>query len=82
MDLETVLINNIHIPYLLCWYRLRRGVKTHSYFINHSLTQGSLINNLFVNILDMITRAMKDINSKKYKNKIIIVYYLGLFSKA
>lgn len=32
MDLETILINNTHIPYLLCWYD---GIKTYSYCINN-----------------------------------------------
>jgi hypothetical protein len=59
MDLETILINNVHIPYLLCWYN---GVKTYSYFINNLN-----LNQLENNILDMEERAMKDICRKKYK---------------
>src|SRR6266550_2393970 len=56
MDLETVLVDNKHIPYLLCWYD---GLKSHSYFTN------SLKSN---DILNMIYLAMKDIDKKKYKN--------------
>jgi DNA polymerase elongation subunit (family B) len=72
MDLETILINNVHIPYLLCWYDgTLKG--SYSYFIkNLNLSQ------LEDNILDMITRAMLDINRKKYKGYRI---YLHNFAK-
>jgi len=66
MDLETVLINNIHTPYLLCWYD---GNKSFSYFINSFKPK---------DILDMIKNAMIDINKKKYKNYKI---YLHNFAK-
>jgi len=72
MDLETILINNIHIPYLLCWYD---GVKTYSYFIKNLSPKLSQLED---NILDMVTRAMRDINKKKYKNYKI---YLHNFAK-
>jgi hypothetical protein len=71
MDLETILINNIHVPYLLCWYD---GVKTYSYFINNlKLFQ------LEDNILDIVIRAMKDINRKKYKGYRIYLHYFAKF---
>jgi len=70
MDLETLIINNIHIPYLLCWYD---GYRTHSYFINNFK-----VSQFEDNILDMVKRAMKDINRKKYKGYII---YLHNFAK-
>jgi len=70
MDLETILINNIHIPYLLCW---SDGIKTYSYFIKDlNLSQ------LEDNILNMVTKAMEDINRKKYKGYRI---YLHNFAK-
>jgi len=75
MDLETILINNTHIPYLLCWYdgALAFGKGSYSYFIkNLNLSQ------LEDNILDMINRAMLDINRKKYKGYRI---YLHNFAK-
>jgi hypothetical protein len=83
MDLETILINNVHIPYLLCWYD---GVKTYSY-LAPQLSESHLcakrrhnlkFNQLEVNILDMVERAMKDICRKKYKGYRI---YLHNFAK-
>jgi hypothetical protein len=70
MDLETILINNVHVPYLICWYD---GTKIYSYFIKNLL-----IGELEDNILDMINRAMKDICRKKYKGFRI---YLHNFAK-
>jgi hypothetical protein len=70
MDLETILINNVHVPYLLCWYD---GIETYSYFINNFK-----VSQLEDNILDMVTRAMKDINRKKFKGFSI---YLHNFAK-
>src|SRR4029077_15478276 len=70
MDIETILINNIHIPYLLCWYD---GHTTYNYFIK-SLLEKDLDNN----ILDMIKRLMKDLNIKKYDNYNV---YFHNFSK-
>nr|YP_010146944.1 hypothetical protein K4014_mgp23 [Cyclocybe aegerita]QQP21453.1 hypothetical protein [Cyclocybe aegerita] len=58
MDLETIVINNKHVPYLLCW---SDGKITKSYFIES-------LNNKEKNILNMITRAMNDICIRKYKN--------------
>jgi hypothetical protein len=58
MDLETILINNVHIPYLLCWYD---GNKSYSYFIKNLPIK---LSHLEDNILDMVSRAMKDINRK------------------
>jgi hypothetical protein len=74
MDLETILINNIHVPYLLCWYDgTLKG--SYSYFINNLSPNLSQLED---NILDMITRAMRDINRKKYKGYRI---YLHNFAK-
>jgi hypothetical protein len=72
MDLETILINNVHIPYLLCWYD---GNKSYSYFIKNLPIK---LSHLEDNILDMVSRAMKDINRKKYKGYRI---YLHNFAK-
>ena len=59
MDLETILIDNKHIPYLLSWYD---GRITRSYFIK------DIQDNLENNILEMIKKAMSDICIRKYKN--------------
>ena len=72
MDIETILVNNIHIPYLLCWYD---GIKTHSYFNTRLKTKSKDMEN---SILDMVNRAMTDISRKKYKDYRI---YLHNFSK-
>jgi hypothetical protein len=68
MDLETILINNTHIPYLLCWYD---GKKSYNYFNNNPKGMDD-------SLLDMISHAMKDINRKKYKGYRI---YLHNFAK-
>jgi hypothetical protein len=70
MDIETILIDNIHVPYLLCWYD---GQISKSYFIN-SLDNATIE----MNILRMISGAIDDICIKKYKNYKI---YLHNFSK-
>jgi len=73
MDLETILINNIHTPYCLSWYD---GLKSKSYFI-----QGlELLENLEreEKILGMIQNAIDDICIRKYRNYKI---YLHNFSK-
>ena len=70
MDLETIIINNIHTPYLLSWFD---GLKTRSYFI-YNLD----LDNLENNILNMIKNAITDICTRKYKNYRI---YLHNFSK-
>jgi DNA polymerase type B, organellar and viral len=72
MDLETILINNTHIPYLLSWYD---GKISKSYFIE-SLYSNSL--DLEKTILNMVNEAMNDICIRKYKNYRV---YLHNFSK-
>lgn len=72
MDFETVLINNVHTPYLLCWYD---GVNSYSHYIK-SLT--GTANELEDNITNMIKEAMDLICIDKYKNHSI---YLHNFSK-
>lgn len=74
MDLETVLVNNIHIPYLLCWYD---GRKSYSYFLDCNPTT-KIPGKIESHILNMISNAMKDINRKKYKGYRI---YLHNFAK-
>ena len=77
MDLETILTNNTHIPYLLCWYD---GIKTYSYFIiNLEVAAPKDSKILEKNILDMVTRAMKDICSKKYKGYRIYLHKFARF---
>nr|YP_010146942.1 hypothetical protein K4014_mgp25 [Cyclocybe aegerita]QQP21451.1 hypothetical protein [Cyclocybe aegerita] len=78
MDLETILINNKHIPYLLCW---SDGNISKSYFIDSIVaSQPEGKNQHFVenNIENMISRAMNDICIRKYRNYRI---YLHNFSK-
>ena len=70
MDLETVLIDNTHIPYLLCWYD---GSISKSYIIN-SLDPSTIE----LDILRMISRAIDDILIRKYRDYKI---YLHNFSK-
>lgn len=70
MDFETVLINNVHTPYLLCWYD---GKNTYNHYIS-SLNELALENN----ITKMISEAMDLICTNKYKNYSI---YLHNFSK-
>nr|AAG44761.1 POLB-P1 [Cyclocybe aegerita] len=67
MDLETVLIDNKHIPYLLSWYD---GNISKSYFIS------SLDSNLEENILNMISRAMNDLCIRKYRNYKRYIYII------
>jgi len=70
MDLETVLIDNIHVPYLLSWYD---GNITKSYYIKNldPVT-------IELEILRMINRAIEDLCIRKYNNYRI---YLHNFSK-
>ena len=70
MDLETVLVNNIHIPYLLSWFD---GSISKSYLIE-SLDPVTIE----LEILRMINRAITDICIRKYNNYKI---YLHNFSK-
>jgi len=70
MDLETVLIDNIHVPYLLSWFD---GNITNSYYIE-SLDPVTIE----LEILRMINRAITDICIRKYNNYKI---YFHNFSK-
>lgn len=70
MDLETVLVDNVHTPYLLSWFD---GNITKSYFLND--LDPVTIN---YNILKMVNSAMDDICIKKYRNYKI---YFHNFSK-
>lgn len=70
MDLETILIENIHVPYLLTWFD---GNITKSYFIE-SLDPVTIE----LEILRMINNAITDICIRKYKNYKV---YLHNFSK-
>src|SRR6266567_1846033 len=70
MDLETVLIDNIHVPYLLSWFD---GNTTKSYIINPSDPV-----TIELEILKMINNAIDDICINKYKNYKV---YFHNFSK-
>src|SRR6266511_365868 len=50
MDLETILVNNIHVPYLLSWFD---GKIAKSYFNSSSLDD---------NIFQMVKKVIKDLN--------------------
>ena len=80
MDLETLNINNILIPYLLCWYN---NGKTHSYFITNPEELKDLTSNssetLDQHVLAMILDAMKDICKRKYKNYKIYMHNFSRF---
>jgi len=70
MDLETVLIDNVHTPYLLSWFF---GKLTKSYFRNdlNPVT-------IELNFIKMVNNAIEDICIKKYRNYKI---YFHNFSK-
>jgi len=70
MDLETILIDNIHVPYLLSWFD---GNTSNSYIINPSDPV-----TIELEILRMINRAITDICIRKYNNYKI---YFHNFSK-
>lgn len=70
MDLETVLIDNTHIPYLLSWFD---GTITKSYIINPADPV-----TVEFEILKMINNMIEDICIRKYKNYKI---YFHNFSK-
>jgi len=73
MDLETILINNIHTPYLLSWYD---GRKSKSYFIEDLESLGFVKRE--EKILEMIQNVINLICIRKYRNYKI---YLHNFSK-
>jgi hypothetical protein len=70
MDLETVLIDNVHVPYLLSWFD---GNTTKSYIINPADPV-----TVEFEILRMISNAIDDICIRKYKNYKV---YFHNFSK-
>lgn len=71
MDFETVLINNIHVPYLLSWFD---GNISKSYFIA-SLEPNHLEDNTF----NMIKEAIDDLSKKKYNNYHIYFHNFAKF---
>jgi len=81
MDLETVSINNAHVPYLLCWFD---GKNNKSYFLTprsaNEIKDLTILSKADLDkyILDMVLQAMKDICKRKYKGYRI---YLHNFSK-
>ena len=72
MDIETILIDNVHLgcsatlPYLLCWYD---GNIAKSYFIK-DLNKENLENNIF----EMVKNAMDDICIDYYRKHIIYMH--------
>ena len=74
MDLETILVNNIHVPYLLSWFD---GKISKSYLIPN-LVVAKQPGNLDNNILSIVKDAITDICIRKYRNYNI---YLHNFSK-
>jgi hypothetical protein len=70
MDIETVLINNTHVPYLICWFD---GLISNSFWIKN-LNKEELESNIF----ELIKNAIKNLLSRKYKSYKI---YLHNFSK-
>jgi hypothetical protein len=66
MDIETRTINNILIPYLLCWYD---GINKKSYHINE-------YNNSFELLINVV---MKDLTIKKYDNYKIYLHNFSNF---
>jgi hypothetical protein len=74
MDLETIIINKIQIPYLIKWYD---GKNNYSYFIEDNFLKSSSIN-IEKNIQKIVILTMSDICRKKYRNYKI---YFHNFSK-
>jgi hypothetical protein len=80
MDIETIIYNNILIPYLLCWYD--GEIKKH-YYITHpseiesyiSSNEGDVESSVSALILD----AMTDISKRKYKGYKIYFHNFAKF---
>jgi hypothetical protein len=64
-DIETLIKDNVHVPYCVCWYN---GESSKSYFIHK-----------FINRKEIITQAIKDIMVKKYDNYKIYIHNLSGF---
>jgi DNA polymerase elongation subunit (family B) len=64
-DIETLIKDNIHVPYCVCWFD---GNNLNSYFINK-----------FIDRKEIITQAIKDIMTKKYDNYKIYIHNLSGF---
>jgi hypothetical protein len=71
MDIETILINNIHTPYLISFYN---GEKSESFFIDNinSVTNAKVINE---KIFQMFTNCFNKLIDYKQNNKNLVVYF-------
>nr|YP_009710628.1 DNA polymerase type B [Amanita brunnescens]QFZ98577.1 DNA polymerase type B [Amanita brunnescens] len=66
MDIETMIIENKHIPYLLSWYD---GTNIHSYYLTDYEN----------NIELMISKAIRDLCIRKYKNYKVYIHNFANF---
>lgn len=65
MDLETMVVNNNHIPFLISWYE---GKCIKSYYLSY-----------FYNVESKIFAAIKDITIRKYKNYKVYIHNFAKF---
>ena len=65
MDIETLLLDNSHVPYLLCWFD---GINKFSYFIND-----------FKDINDLMINVINDLCISKYDNYKVYLHNLAKF---
>jgi len=66
MDIETIVINNKHVPYLLAWYD---GISSFSYYITDYQNNFGL----------MMEAVLKDLGIRKYDGYKIYLHNLGRF---
>ncbi len=65
MDLETMVVNNNHTPFLISWYD---GTNINSYYLSD-----------FDNVESMIIKAIKDLTLRKYKNYKVYIQNFAKF---
>jgi hypothetical protein len=65
MDLETMVVENKHIPFLISWFD---GTEIKSYYLTE-----------FKDVESMITKAIKDLTIRKYKNYKVYIHNFAKF---
>jgi len=73
MDIETIVVNNVHIPYLICWYD---GIKSNYYNLDNISLNKEELNK---QILNMIKNVINDLSQRKYKNYRIYLHNFANF---
>ena len=74
MDLETIVVNNVHIPYLISWFD---GVNIVSHFIENIPLHSQ--KELDKQILNMLTNVINGLSQRKYKNYRIYLHNFANF---